>query len=57
MSRTLAHDWWTRAVTFAGLKPKRGRGRHSLRQEFAPDLMDLPLIAELPPPCEFSDVR
>ena len=40
LSRSLARDWWNRAVTRAGLKPKRGRGSHSLRRKFASDLMD-----------------
>ena len=43
MSRSLARDWWSRAVKDAGLDPKRGRGWHSLRRKFASDLMDLPL--------------
>ena len=43
MSRSLARDWWKRAERFAGLKPKRGRGWHSLRRKLASDLMDLPL--------------
>ncbi len=43
MSRSLARDWWRRAVKYAGLAPKRGRGWHSLRRKFASDLMDLPL--------------
>ena len=43
MSRSLARDWWSKAVKLAGLEPKRGRGWHSLRRKFASDLMDLPL--------------
>ena len=43
MSRSLARDWWDRAVALAGLEPKRGRGWHSLRRKFASDLMDQPL--------------
>ena len=43
MSRSLARDWWRKAVKAAGLEPKRGRGWHSLRRKFASDLMDLPL--------------
>ena len=43
MSRSLARDWWRKAVKLAGLEPKRGRGWHSLRRKFASDLMDLPL--------------
>ena len=38
-----ALKWWYRAVTLAGLEPKRGRGWHSLRRKFASDLMDQPL--------------
>lgn len=34
---------WRRAETLAGLKPKRGRGWHSLRWKFASDLMHQPL--------------
>ena len=41
MSRSLARDWWRKAVKLAGLDPKRGRGWHSLRRKFASDLMDL----------------
>ena len=43
MSRSLAPDWWGKAVKLARLKPRRGRGWHSLRRKFASDLMDLPL--------------
>ena len=43
ISRSLARDWWGKAVKLAGLQPKRGRGWHSLRRKFASDLMDLPL--------------
>ena len=43
LGRYLALRWWYRAVTLAGLEPKRGRGWHSLRRKFASDLMDLPL--------------
>ena len=43
LGRYLALRWWYRAVTVAGLEPKRGRGWHSLRRKFASDLMDLPL--------------
>ena len=42
MSRSLARDWWKKAEKLAGLKPKWGRGRHSLRRKFASDLMDGP---------------
>ena len=42
VSRWLIRDWWNRAVASAGLKPKRGRGWHSLRRKFASDLMDQP---------------
>ena len=35
--------WWSKAEKLAGLKPKRGRGWHSLRRKFASDLMDQPL--------------
>ena len=41
--RSLARDWWNKAVARAGLEPKRGRGWHSLRRKFASDLMDQPL--------------
>ena len=34
---------WSKAQALAGLEPKRGRGWHSLRREFATDLMDQPL--------------
>lgn len=34
---------WRKAETPAGLKPKRGRGWHSLRRKFASDLMHQPL--------------
>jgi len=43
LGRYVAVKWWYRAVTLAGLEPKRGRGWHSLRRKFASDLMDLPL--------------
>ncbi len=43
LSRSLARDWWYKAVALAGLVPKRGRGWHSLRRKFASDLMDQPL--------------
>ena len=43
LSRSLARDWWNRAVARAGLEPKRDRGLHSLRRKFASDLMDQPL--------------
>ena len=43
MSRSLAGDWWKKAERLAGLEPKWGRGRHSLRRKFASDLKDLPL--------------
>ena len=43
MTRWLATSWWKSAEELAGLKPKRGRGWHSLRRKFASDLMDLPL--------------
>jgi len=43
LGRYLALRWWYRAVTLAGLEPKRGRGWHSLRRKFASDLMDQPL--------------
>ena len=43
VSRSLARDWWNRAVGRAGLEPKRGRGWHSLRRKFASDLMNQPL--------------
>ena len=34
---------WQRAQTLAGLKPKHGRGWHSLRRKFAIDFMGQPL--------------
>ena len=34
---------WQQAERLAGLEFKRGRGWHSLRRKFAPDLMDIPL--------------
>ena len=37
------HAWWQKAQILAGLKPKPGRGWHSLRRKFASDLMDQPL--------------
>ncbi len=43
VSRYLARDWWERAEKLARLKPKRGRGWHSLRRKFASDLMHKPL--------------
>ena len=43
LCRSLARDWWNRAVARAGLEPKRGRGWHSLRRKFASDLMNQPL--------------
>ena len=43
MSRSLARDWWSKAVARAELEPKRGRGWHSLRRKFASDLMNQPL--------------
>ncbi len=43
VSRSLARDWWNKAVALAGLVPKRGRGWHSLRRKFASDLMGQPL--------------
>ena len=48
--RSLARDWWNKAVARAGLEPKRGRGWHSLRRKFASDLMDQPLKV----PCELG---
>ena len=41
--RWMLDDRWRKAEKLAGLKPKRGRGWHSLRRKFASDLMDLPL--------------
>ena len=35
--------WWKKAQTLAGLEPKPGRGRHSLRRKFASDLVNQPL--------------
>ena len=43
MGATLAQVWWTRAEMLVGLKPKPGRGWHSLRRKFASDLMYQPL--------------
>ena len=43
IGRVVAHQWWSKAQTLAGLEPKRGRGWHSLRRKFATDLMDQPL--------------
>ena len=42
MSRSLARDWWMKAVTLAGLEPERGRGWHPLRWKLASELMDQP---------------
>ena len=35
--------WWNKAERLAGLEPKRGRGWHSLRRQFASELMGQPL--------------
>ena len=43
MGRGWAYRLWNRAEKLAALKPKRGRGWHSLRRKFATDLMDQPL--------------
>ena len=43
VSRSLVRSWWNKAVSRAGLEPKRGRGWHSLRRKFASDLMNQPL--------------
>ena len=43
MGRGWAYRLWNRAERLAGLKPKPGRGWHSLRRKFATDLMDQPL--------------
>ena len=43
ISHPQATSWWNKARELAGLKPKRGRGWHSLRRKFASDLMDQPL--------------
>ena len=43
ISHPQATSWWNKARRLAGLKPKRGRGWHSLRRKFASDLMDQPL--------------
>jgi len=43
LSRHLMRDWWKRAEALAGLEPKPGRGRHSLRWRFGSDMMHLPL--------------
>ena len=43
LDRSRVRVWWQKAEALAGLKPKRGRGWHSLRRKFASDLMDLPL--------------
>ena len=43
MGRGWAYRLWNRAEKLAVLKPKRGRGWHSLRRKFATDLMDQPL--------------
>ena len=43
ISHPQATSWWNEARRLAGLKPKRGRGWHSLRRKFASDLMDQPL--------------
>ncbi len=43
MGAALAQGWWDKAERLAGLEPKPGRGWHSLRRKFAPDLMDQPL--------------
>ena len=42
-SRVSTFLWWEKAQTLAGLEPKPGRGRHSLRRKFAADLMNQPL--------------
>ena len=39
----MTRGWWNRAERLAGLKPKPGRGWHSLRRKFASDLMHEPL--------------
>jgi integrase len=43
LSRHQARNWWKKAEALAELKPKRGRGWHSLRRKFASDLMHKPL--------------
>ncbi len=43
LSRSRVSTWWKTAERRAGLKPKRGRGWHSLRRKFASDLIGLPL--------------
>ena len=43
ISNGRACNWWRKAEHLAGLEHVRGRGWHSLRWEFASDLMDLPL--------------
>ncbi len=43
LDRSRVRVWWNKAEALAGLKPKRGRGWHSLRRKFASDLMDQPL--------------
>ena len=42
-SRHLMRDWWRRAERVAELRPKKGRGWHSLRRKFATELKDTPL--------------
>ena len=43
LDRSLVRVWWHRAEALAGLEPKLGWGWHSLRRNFASDLMDQPL--------------
>ena len=43
ITHSIAARWWSKAGKLAGLKPKHGRGWHSLRRKFASDLMDQPL--------------
>ncbi|MDE2881347.1 MAG: site-specific integrase [Acidobacteriota bacterium] len=43
VSRSRVSSWWKTAERRAGLEPKRGRGWHSLRRNFASDLIGLPL--------------
>ena len=41
-SRVSTFLWWKKARTLAGLEPKPGRRRHSLRRKFASDLVNQP---------------
>ena len=43
VSKSLARDWWSKAVRLAELEPKRGRGWHSFRRKFASDHKHTPL--------------